>query len=73
VRRLRDYPNLWAYTCDLYQQAGIAVTVDIPHIKAHYYGSHAAINPTGIVPRGPDVDYSVAHGRDRIATLAAAG
>jgi len=73
VRRLRDYPNLWAYTCDLYQQAGVAATVDIPHIKSHYYGSHADINPTGIVPRGPDVDYSVAHGRDRIATLAAAG
>ncbi|MBT8441867.1 MAG: glutathione S-transferase family protein [Gammaproteobacteria bacterium] len=73
VRRLRDYPNLWGYTCDLYQQPGIAATVDIPHIKSHYYGSHADINPTGIVPRGPDADYSMAHGRDRLVTLAAAG
>ena len=65
LRRLRDYPNLWGYVRDLYQQPGIADTVDIEHIKAHYYGSHAAINPTGVVPRGPDIDYSGAHDRDR--------
>ena len=63
VRRIVDYPNLWGYTCDLYQQPGIAGTVDIPYIKAHYYGSHESINPHRIVPVGPDIDYSVAHDR----------
>ncbi|MFW2404212.1 MAG: glutathione S-transferase family protein [Gammaproteobacteria bacterium] len=73
LRRLIDYPNLWGYVRDLYQQPGIAATVDIPHIKAHYYGSHTAINPTGVVPLGPYVDYSTPHGRDRLSSLAAAG
>lgn len=73
LRRLRDYPNLWAYVCGLYQQPGIAETVDVAHIKAHYYGSHTAINPTGIVPRGPDVDYTAPHDRERLSRLAVAG
>ncbi|MFQ5636060.1 MAG: glutathione S-transferase family protein [Gammaproteobacteria bacterium] len=73
LRRLRDYPNLWGYVRDLYQQPGIADTVDLPHIKAHYYGSHAAINPTGIVPLGPDVDYTAPHRREDLGRLAAAG
>ena len=55
-RRLVDYPNLWAYTRDLYQQPGIAETVRLDQIKTHYYGSHRTINPTGIVPKGPDLD-----------------
>ena len=66
VRRIVDYPNLWGYTCDLYQQPGIAETVDIPYIKAHYYGSHESINPHRIVPVGPDIDYSVPHDRARL-------
>ncbi len=65
-RRLVDYPNLWGYTRELYQQPGIADTVDIGFIKQHYYGSHATINPTGIVPIGPEIDYTVPHGRDRL-------
>jgi len=63
IRRLRDYPNLWGYVCELYQQPGIADTVDIDYIKAHYYASHTHINPTGVVPRGPELDYSAPHGR----------
>ena len=66
LRRIVDYPNLWGYTCDLYQQPGIAETVDIPYIKAHYYGSHESINPHRIVPVGPDIDYSAPHDRARL-------
>lgn len=65
IRRLRDYPNLWGYVKDLYQQPGIAETVDVDYIKAHYYGSHTAINPAGIVPKGPEIDYSTPHGREK--------
>lgn len=64
IRRLVDYPNLWAYTRELYQVAGIAGTVVMDHIKTHYYGSHATINPTGIVPVGPAIDFDEPHGRD---------
>jgi putative glutathione S-transferase len=71
IRRLRDYPNLWGYVRDLYQQAGIAATVDIDYIKAHYHESHTAINPTGIVPKGPEIDYSTPHGRERVGQRAA--
>ncbi len=63
-RRIVDFPNLWGYTCELYQHRGIADTVDIEFAKKHYYGSHATINPTGIVPIGPDIDYTVPHNRD---------
>ncbi len=65
LRRLIDYPNLWAFTRELYQMPGIAETVNMAHIKAHYYGSHATINPTGIVPAGPVLDFDEPHGRDR--------
>jgi glutathionyl-hydroquinone reductase len=57
LKCLIDYPNLWAYTRDLYQQPGIAETVNMHHIKQHYYGSHTTVNPTGIVPLGPDINY----------------
>jgi len=53
LKRLIDYPNLWAYTRDLYQQPGIAETINMSHIKNHYYGSHTSINPSGVVPLGP--------------------
>ncbi len=66
VRRIVDYPNLWGYTCDLYQQPGISETVDIRYIQAHYYGSHESINPHRILPVGPDIDYSVPHDRARL-------
>lgn len=65
LKRLADYPNLSAYTRDLYQQPGVAATVRLDHIKAHYYGSHEAINPTRIVPLGPEIDFGAPHDRDR--------
>ncbi len=67
LRRLIDYPNLFAYTCDLYQQPGVAETVNLQHIKGHYYQSHAMINPTGVVPVGPQINYLTPHGRERLA------
>ena len=64
LRRLVDYPNLWGYLRDLYQQPGVAGTVNMQHIKGHYYGSHVTINPTGVVPVGPVIDFNASHGRD---------
>jgi glutathionyl-hydroquinone reductase len=58
LRRLVDYPNLWRYARDLFQQPEISGTVNFDHIRKHYYTSHRAINPTGIVPIGPEVDFS---------------
>jgi putative glutathione S-transferase len=63
VRRIVDYPELWGYTRELYQQPGIAATVRMDEIKAHYYRTHPSINPTGIVPIGPELDFSAPHGR----------
>ncbi|MGA7215834.1 MAG: glutathione S-transferase C-terminal domain-containing protein [Terrimicrobiaceae bacterium] len=65
LRRIVDYPNLDAYMRDLYQQPGIAGTVDFNHIKRHYYITHDDINPTRIVPIGPALDLMRPHGRDR--------
>jgi putative glutathione S-transferase len=65
LRRLVDYPHLWAYTRDIYQIPGIAQTVNFKHIKGHYYGSHRGINPTGIVPVGPLLDLDSPAERDR--------
>ena len=62
-RRLVDYPALWAYTRELYQVPGVAETVNLHHIKQHYYASHRGVNPTGIVPRGPEIDFTTPHGR----------
>jgi putative glutathione S-transferase len=62
-RRLADYPNLWALVRELYQVPGIRETVHFDHIKQHYYGSHRTINPTGVVPLGPDIDFDAPHGR----------
>ncbi|MBF0775455.1 glutathione-dependent reductase [Streptococcus azizii] len=58
-RSLTSYPNLWAYTKRLYHTRNIAETVNFDHIKEHYYGSHRTINPTGIVPVGPDLDWTL--------------
>ncbi len=65
LRRIADYPNLPNYTRDLYQVPGVAETVNLLHIKNHYYGSHESINPTRVVPKGPEIDYSTTHDRDR--------
>jgi glutathionyl-hydroquinone reductase len=64
-RRLVDYPNLWAHTRELFQVEGVAATVNLDHIKTHYYGSHAHLNPGGIVPCGPELDFMLPHGRGR--------
>ena len=66
LKRLVDYPSLWAFARELYQVPGVAATVRLDHIKAHYYGSHPIINPTGIVPKGPLVDFTQPHGRDML-------
>ena len=65
IRRLSDYRNLWSYTRDIYQLPGIARTVDFGHIKRHYYMSHRHINPTGIVPVGPLLDFDAPGERER--------
>ncbi|MFD0894528.1 glutathione S-transferase family protein [Luteolibacter ambystomatis] len=64
LRRIIDYPNLDGYLRDLYQQPGIADTVNLDHIKRHYYITHDDINPTGIVPLGPILDFNAPHGRE---------
>ncbi|ASQ03301.1 glutathione S-transferase family protein [Sinorhizobium meliloti WSM1022] len=66
IRRIADYPNLYGYLRELYQVPGVAETVNMHHIKAHYYRSHTTINPTGIVPVGPALDLEAPHGRDRL-------
>ena len=63
IRRIADYPNLSNYLRDLYQQPGIARTVNMEHIKRHYYESHTSINPSRIVPTGPDTDFTTPHNR----------
>ena len=65
LRRIADYPNLFAYTRELYQVPGVRGTVNMHHIKHHYYGSHETINPTRIVPVGPVIDFDAPHGRDK--------
>ena len=66
TRRLADYANLFGYLKDLYQYDGIAGTVNFDHIKRHYYMTHDEINPTRIVPVGPDQDLQSGHGRKRL-------
>lgn len=66
LRRIIDYPNLWPYLRDLYQHDGVAETVNFDHIKRHYYMTHEDINPTRIVPIGPDLDLSAPHGREKL-------
>ncbi len=66
IRRIADYPALSGYLRELYQMPGIADTVVMAHIKQHYYGSHPTINPTGIVPVGPELDFDSPHGRDTL-------
>ncbi|KJY68249.1 glutathionyl-hydroquinone reductase YqjG [Vibrio coralliilyticus] len=65
-KRIADYPNLHGYMKELYQVEGIADTTDFYHIKRHYYFSHTGINPTQVVPKGPELDLESAHGRESI-------
>jgi putative glutathione S-transferase len=62
-RRLVDYPNLWAYARDLYQQPRISETVAMDQIKRHYYTTHDMLNPSRIIPAGPELDFLAPHGR----------
>ena len=66
-KRIVDYPNLWGYVRDLYQVAGVVETVNMHHIKTHYYVSHDMINPTGVVPKGPEIDFMAPHDRNKFA------
>ena len=70
LRRIDDYPNLSNYLRDLYQVPGVAGTVDLHHIKHHYYASHETVNPTRIVPAGPEIDYTRPHDRARFREAA---
>jgi len=63
LRRITDYPNLWNYLRDLYQVPGVAETCNFAHTKQHYYQSHESINPTRIVPSGPEIDFNAPHNR----------
>jgi len=67
LRRIADYPNLSNYLRELYQVAGVAETVNIDHVKRHYYASHRQINPSGIVPLGPELNFTAPHDRGRFA------
>ena len=62
-RKLSEYDALWAYARDLWQTPGFGDTTDLGHIKAHYYGTHEQLNPTGIIPKGPHTDWTAPHGR----------
>jgi len=63
IRQLRDYPNLWGYTRDLYSVPGVAATVDLDQCKRHYYVSQRTINPSQVVPLGPSIDFAAPHDR----------
>ncbi len=66
IRRLEDYPNLWAFSRELYQYGAVKETINMYHIKHHYYVSHTTINPSGVVPVGPELDLDAPHGRGQI-------
>ncbi|MFC3095482.1 glutathione S-transferase family protein [Alteromonas sediminis] len=66
LKSIKDYPNLYGYLRDLYQVEGVAETVNMDHIKRHYYFSHDMINPTRVVPKGPLQDLNAPHERDTI-------
>ena len=66
LRRIIDYPNLHNWLLELYQWPGVEATVDMWHIQHHYYASHATINPTGVVPKGPQLDWQASHDRQRL-------
>jgi putative glutathione S-transferase len=66
LHRVIDYPNLWGFVRDVYQMPGVSDTVHIDFIKRHYYGSHASLNPSRIVPIGPELKYDTPHGRERL-------
>jgi putative glutathione S-transferase len=66
LRRISDYPNLYGFLREIYQLPGISETVDMAHIRNHYYRSHTGINPHGMISIGPEQDLTAPHGRDRL-------
>lgn len=66
LKRLIDYPNLWGYLCDLYQQPGVATVCSLDHVKQIYYGGLKELNPSGILPKGPLLDLNQNHDRARL-------
>ncbi len=68
-QRLSDYPAISHYLRELYQQPGIADTVNFEHIKTHYYASHTSINPSGVIPLGPKLDFTAPHNREQLHPL----
>ncbi|MEH6576503.1 MAG: glutathione S-transferase C-terminal domain-containing protein [Amphritea sp.] len=66
-KRIQDYPNLWGYLLEMMQLPAIRQTVNLEHIKLHYFYAHNFINPHRIVPKGPDIDWQQAHNRDRLS------
>ena len=64
-KHVYEYPNLWNYTLELYQHPGVAEVTNLDHIKRGYYGMMPRTNPSGVVPKGPDIDFTAAHDRDR--------
>ncbi len=72
LKNLREYKALWGYVRDIYQRPGVTDTVFMDHIKTHYYVSHTTINPTGVVPAGPELDFFAPHGRELLNNRKAA-
>jgi putative glutathione S-transferase len=70
LRRLADYHNLSNYTREIYQMPGVAETVDIPRIKLGYYGGMRNLNPSGVIPLGPELNFAAPHDRGRLAKAA---
>lgn len=66
IKRLVDYPNIWGFVRELYQMPNIAKTIRLDHIKEHYYGSHGSINPTAVIPVGPDINFMEDHHRNEL-------
>jgi len=62
-KQIENYPNLSNYVRDIYQWPGVKETVRLDHIRTHYYGSHESINPHGIIPLGPEIDFNTPHNR----------
>ncbi|ESS09413.1 MAG: putative glutathione S-transferase [uncultured archaeon A07HN63] len=70
VQYIHQYDNLWPYLRDVYQQPGVAETVDIDHIKEHYYTTHPDVTPHGIIAEGPELAFDAPHDRDELTTVA---
>ncbi|MFD1587831.1 glutathione S-transferase family protein [Halorientalis brevis] len=65
-KQIQQYDNLWPYLRDLYQTPGVSDTVDMDHIKEHYYTTHPDVTPSGIIAAGPDLDFAADHDRDEL-------